>query len=61
MDSNDTACNEYVLCRDCEHGRGSFISADAEFTCPRWGGDFKMKNVGICKYFKEFHDADSRD
>ena len=59
MDINDTAFNDYVLCLDCEHGQGHFVSADQEFACPRWGKYSKMKNVGICKYYMRCDDANS--
>ena len=55
MEINNTAYNEFVFCSDCEHGLGNFVSADQEFTCPRWGTP--VKNVGICKYYKRIEDG----
>lgn len=59
MEVVDTAYNQYVLCPDCEYGLGCFVSSNQEFRCPRWGT--KVKNVGICKYFKRYNNADTRD
>lgn len=50
VDFNNTAFNDYVLCLDCEYGQGCFVSPDQEFDCSRWSS--KVKNVGICKYYK---------
>ena len=49
MDVTNTACNDYVLCLDCEFGQGRFVAADQEFECPRWAA--KVKNVGLCKHY----------
>ena len=59
MEVNDTAYNEYVLCLDCEHGQGCFVSSDQEFECPQWSG--KVKNVGICKYYKRCNNGEDSD
>ena len=59
MEVVDTAYNEYVLCPDCEYSLGTFVSANQEFRCPRWGT--KVKNVGVCKYYSGCKHGDTRN
>lgn len=51
MDINNTAYNSFILCRTCDHNPNDRITANMEFYCPRWS--MNVKNVGICKYYKD--------
>jgi hypothetical protein len=59
MEASNTAYNKYVLCSDCEHGKDCYVDPDTEFDCMYYGS--KVKNVGICKFYKRCIDGNDQD